>query len=100
MQQKLVKKDFEDFKEKLAGYEHVLYDTLTADMHVRYVRKEYKKNTSKCTYGIVSSSEAGQPLKMRSYVPYGSNDAPRTWEIKQSSLPYIRFYRKVQKKTT
>jgi hypothetical protein len=89
----LIDGDFKTF-DKLKGYEPIIYDNLVADMHIRYVRKDFKTKQLKCTFAVVSSCEAEQPIKLRSYVPWDSNEPPRTWELQLKSLNYVRFYKK------
>ena len=99
--QKMVDADFKRFEKKLEGYEFVSLSQLKAGDAVRYVKREYKSDNFKCVFCFIDNCEEMQPVKVRGYVPRGSPDAPMTWSLSLKSLPYIRFYRKVeQKKTT
>jgi hypothetical protein len=87
--------DKKRFEEKLKGYERVDVKDLKAEDHIRYVKKEFKSEKYKCVYCIVDSAEEGQNISVHSYVPKGCDDAPYSWVIKTKSIPYVRFYKKV-----
>jgi len=95
---KTVMGDFAEFKQ-LDGYENIQHKDLVADGHIRYVKRDYATKKNKCVYAVISSCEEGEPLKLRSYVPWNSKDAPMTWQITQDQLKWVRFYRKKEEKT-
>ena len=92
-----MEKDKKRFGDKLNGYEIVDVSLLKAGDHVRYVRKVYNSSDYKCIYAVIDSCEDSQDLSVHSYVPENSTDAPYTWQIKRKSVPFMRFYKKVNK---
>ena len=89
--------DRSNFSDKLKDYKRVDYKSLKAGDHVRYIRKEYGTEKTKCVYAVIASCEEGEDLSVHGYVPQNSTDAPYSWVLKRKSVPYMRFYRKVKK---
>jgi hypothetical protein len=89
--------DRSNFADKLKDYERVDVKSLKAGDHVRYIRKEFGTEKYKCVYSVIASCEEGQDISMHSYVPKDSTDPPYSWILKNTSVPYVRFYQKVKK---
>lgn len=89
--------DRSNFSDKLKDYERVDYKSLKAGDHVRYIRKEYGTEKTKCVYAVIDSCEEGNDLSVHGYVPKDSTEAPYSWIVKNKSIPYLRFYQKVKK---
>ncbi len=89
--------DRSNFSDKLKDYKRVDVKSLKAGDHVRYIRKEYGTEKTKCVYAVIDSCEEGNDLSVHGYVPKDSTEAPYSWIIKNKSIPYLRFYQKVNK---
>lgn len=91
---KLIANDKKTFEEKLKGHEFVPLSELKSGDAVRYVKREYNSKNLKCVFCFIDSCEELQPVSVHGYVPYGSDEPPRSWVLSLASLPYTRFYRK------
>jgi len=90
-------KDRNRFEEKLKDYQRVNVQDIKAGDHVRYIRKVYNSSDFKCIYAVIDSCEEDQDISMHSYVPENSTEPPYSWILKSKSVPYVRFYKKVNK---